>query len=223
MKILIVEDEFDLNKSIAKLLKTQHYTTDSAYNGQEALDYVAVCEYDVIILDVMMPKMDGFEFLKELRNSGNQVPVLMLTAKDALEDRVFGLDSGADDYLTKPFAFDELMARLRAMMRRTNRKVLSNIINIHDVEIDLSLKQVRKNKELIDLTGKEYELLEYLARHRNQVLSREQIREHVWNLDYVGESNIIDVLIKNLRRKLDTDQEQSIILTKRGLGYVIPE
>ncbi|MBJ8350390.1 response regulator transcription factor [Streptococcus zalophi] len=223
MKILIVEDEFDLNKSIAKLLKTQHYTTDSAYNGQEALDYVAVSEYDVIILDVMMPKMDGFEFLKEIRNSGNQVPVLMLTAKDALEDRVFGLDSGADDYLTKPFAFDELMARLRAMMRRTNRKVLSNIINIHDVEIDLSLKQVRKNKELIDLTGKEYELLEYLARHRNQVLSREQIREHVWNLDYVGESNIIDVLIKNLRRKLDTDQEQSIILTKRGLGYVIPE
>ncbi|MCU9533586.1 response regulator transcription factor [Streptococcus sp. CSL10205-OR2] len=223
MKILIVEDEFDLNKSIAKLLKTQHYTTDSAYNGQEALDYVAVSEYDVIILDVMMPKMDGFEFLKELRNSDNQVPVLMLTAKDALEDRVFGLDSGADDYLTKPFAFDELMARLRAMMRRTNRKVLSNIINIHDVEIDLSLKQVRKNKELIDLTGKEYELLEYLARHRNQVLSREQIREHVWNLDYVGESNIIDVLIKNLRRKLDTDQEQSIILTKRGLGYVIPE
>ncbi|MBJ8325630.1 response regulator transcription factor [Streptococcus pacificus] len=223
MKILIVEDEFDLNKTIAKLLKTQHYTTDSAFNGQEALDYVAVSEYDVIILDVMMPKMDGFEFLKELRSRGNQVPVLMLTAKDALEDRVFGLDSGADDYLTKPFAFDELMARLRAMMRRTNRRILSNVITINGIEIDLTTKQVRKNKKVINLTGKEYEVLEYLASHRNQVLSREQIREHVWNLDYVGESNIIDVLIKNLRRKLDSNQKQSIIQTKRGLGYVIPE
>ncbi|MGT2772450.1 response regulator transcription factor [Streptococcus marimammalium] len=223
MKILIVEDEIDLNKSIAKLLKTQHYTTDCAFNGQEALDYVAVSDYDVIILDVMMPQMDGFEFLKRLRSTGNQVPVLMLTAKDAIEDRVFGLDLGADDYLTKPFVFDELMARIRAMMRRGNRNVLSNIISIHNIEIDLSLKQVRKNKELINLTSKEYKVLVYLARHRNQVLSREQIREHVWNLDYVGESNIIDVLIKNLRRKLDTNQKQSIILTRRGLGYVIPE
>ncbi|HGI3859486.1 TPA: response regulator transcription factor [Streptococcus agalactiae] len=223
MKILVVEDEFDLNRSIVKLLKKQHYSVDSASNGEEALQFVSVAEYDVIILDVMMPKMDGFTFLKLLRNKGSQVSILMLTARDAVEDRIAGLDFGADDYLVKPFEFGELMARIRAMLRRTNRQVSSDDIQIQDITINLSTKQVWRNNNLIDLTTKEYEVLEYLARHRDQVLSRHQIREHVWDYDYDGESNIIDVLIKNLRRKLDNNRDGSLIKTKRGLGYVIPK
>ncbi|HFZ6416123.1 TPA: response regulator transcription factor [Streptococcus agalactiae] len=212
MKILVVEDEFDLNRSIVKLLKKQHYSVDSASNGEEALQFVSVAEYDVIILDVMMPKMDGFTFLKLLRNKGSQVSILMLTARDAVEDRIAGLDFGADDYLVKPFEFGELMARIRAMLRRTNRQVSSDDIQIQDITINLSTKQVWRNNNLIDLTAKEYE-----------VLSRHQIREHVWDYDYDGESNIIDVLIKNLRRKLDNNRDGSLIKTKRGLGYVIPK
>lgn len=161
--------------------------------------------------------------LKLLRNKGSQVSILMLTARDAVEDRIAGLDFGADDYLVKPFEFGELMARIRAMLRRANRQVSSDDIQIQDITINLSTKQVWRNDNLIDLTAKEYEVLEYLARHRDQVLSRHQIREHVWDYDYYGESNIIDVLIKNLRRKLDNNRDGSLIKTKRGLGYVIPK
>lgn len=221
MKLLIVEDDFDLNRTLGKLLKTQKYSVDAAYNGEEALDFLAVSEYDLIILDVMMPKMDGFTFLETIRSQGLRVPVLILTARDALEDRVMGLDTGADDYLVKPFEFDELLARIRALLRRNSNQVLDNRIQVADLTIDLSQKQVYRQQILVDLTSKEYQLLEYLASHQGQVISREQIREHVWNFDYEGESNIIDVLIKNLRRKLDQGREGSIITTKRGLGYVI--
>lgn len=221
MKLLIVEDDFDLNRTLCKLLKTQKYSLDAAYNGEEALDFLAVSDYDLIILDVMMPKMDGFTFLETIRSQGLRVPVLMLTARDALEDRVMGLDTGADDYLVKPFEFDELLARIRALLRRNSNQVLDNRIQVADITIDLSQKQVYRQQTLVDLTSKEYQLLEYLASHQGQVISRDQIREHVWNFDYDGESNIIDVLIKNLRRKLDQDREGSIITTKRGLGYVI--
>lgn len=155
MKILVVEDEFDLNRSIVKLLKKQHYSVDSASNGEEALQFVSVAEYDVIILDVMMPKMDGFTFLKLLRNKGSQVSILMLTARDAVEDRIAGLDFGADDYLVKPFEFGELMARIRAMLRRANRQVSSDDIQIQDITINLSTKQVWRNDNLIDLTAKD--------------------------------------------------------------------
>lgn len=221
MKILIVEDDLDLSRSIAKLLKTQKYSTDSAYDGEEALDFLAVSSYDLILLDVMMPKMDGFAFLREIRAQGKQIPVLMLTARDALEDRVTGLDTGADDYLVKPFEFEELLARIRALLRRRQQQVTTNRIQVADVELDLSQKQVYIGGEMVDLTSKEYQLFEYLASHQGQVISREQIREHIWSFDYEGESNIIDVLIKNLRRKLDAGREGSIITTKRGLGYVI--
>lgn len=221
MKILIIEDDLDLNRSIQKLLKTQKYSTDAAYDGEEALDFLAVSDYDVILLDVMMPKMDGFAFLKELRSQGNRVPVLMLTARDALEDRVSGLDMGADDYLVKPFEFEELLARIRVLLRRHSELSLSNILQVADIEINLTTKQVYRQQSPVDLTSKEYQLLEYLASHQGQVISRDQIREHIWSFDYEGESNIIDVLVKNLRRKLDQGREGSIITTKRGLGYVI--
>ena len=221
MKILIVEDDLDLSRSLTKLLKTQKYSTDAAYDGEEALDFLAVSDYDLLLLDVMMPKMDGFAFLREIRAQGKQIPVLMLTARDALEDRVTGLDTGADDYLVKPFEFEELLARIRALLRRRQPQVTTNRIQIADIELDLSQKQVYRGGEMVDLTSKEYQLFEYLASHQGQVISREQIREHIWSFDYEGESNIIDVLIKNLRRKLDAGREGSIITTKRGLGYVI--
>lgn len=223
MKILVVEDEKDLNKIITKYLKKSNYSVDSAYNGEEALDYINVGEYDVIILDIMMPKMNGYDFIKRIRRDKNNVAVLMLTAKDSLEDKVKGLDLGADDYLVKPFEFDELLARIRAMLRRNYRESATNILVIGDVELDTVKKSVTKNGNIIELTAKEYEVLEYLLRNKNHILSREQIREHVWDFDYEGESNIIDVLIKNIRQKIDDNKEESIIQTKRGAGYVIRE
>lgn len=223
MKILVVEDEKDLNKIITKYLKKSNYSVDSAYDGEEALDYINVGEYDVIILDIMMPKMNGYDFIKRIRRDKNNVAVLMLTAKDSLEDKVKGLDLGADDYLVKPFEFDELLARIRAMLRRNYRESATNILVIGDVELDTIKKSVTKNGSIIELTAKEYEVLEYLLRNKNHILSREQIREHVWDFDYEGESNIIDVLIKNIRQKIDDNKEESIIQTKRGAGYVIRE
>ena len=223
MKILVVEDEKDLNKIITKYLKKSNYSVDSAYNGEEALDYINVGEYDVIILDIMMPKMNGYDFIKRIRRDKNNVAVLMLTAKDSLEDKVKGLDLGADDYLVKPFEFDELLARIRAMLRRNYRESATNILVIGDVELDTVKKSVTKNGSIIELTAKEYEVLEYLLRNKNRILSREQIREHVWDFDYEGESNIIDVLIKNIRQKIDDNKKESIIQTKRGAGYVIRE
>ena len=217
MKILVIEDEADLNRSIVKLLKTQQYSVDSAYDGEEALDYIRVSNYDVIISDIMMPKLDGLGVLKYLRNRQIKTPVLMLTAKDSIQDKVTGLDTGADDYLVKPFEFDELLARIRVMLRRDNRENLTSTVHFGDYYLDFVQKTVTANSVLIDLTSKEYELLECLVRHPNIVLSREQIREHIWDFDYEGESNIIDVLVKNIRKKM---QNPSIIQTKRGMGYV---
>ena len=217
MKVLVIEDEVDLNRSIVKLLKTQQYSVDAAYDGQEALDYIRVSQYDVIISDIMMPQLDGLGVLSYLRNHQIKTPVLMLTAKDSLEDKVTGLDAGADDYLVKPFEFDELLARIRVMLRRNNRENLTNLVQFGDYSLDLAKKTIQHKGVLVDLTSKEYELLECLVRHPNVGLSREQIREHIWDFDYVGESNIIDVLVKNIRKKLGNP---SIIQTKRGMGYV---
>lgn len=217
MKVLVIEDEVDLNRSLVKLLKTQQYSVDAAYDGQEALDYIRVSQYDVIISDIMMPKLDGLGVLSYLRNHQIKTPVLMLTAKDSLEDKVTGLDAGADDYLVKPFEFDELLARIRVMLRRNNRETLTNLVQFGDYSLDLAKKTIQHKGVLVDLTSKEFELLECLVRHPNVVLSRKQIREHIWDFDYVGESNIIDVLVKNIRKKL---QNPSIIQTKRGMGYV---
>lgn len=221
MKLLIVEDELDLNRSLVKLLKTQAYSVDAAYDGEEALDYLATTNYDALVVDVMMPRMDGFTLIQTLRQQGKQTPVLFLTAKDSLEDKVRGLDLGADDYLVKPFEFPELLARLRAITRREQANVTSSLIQIGLVSLDLTSQQVWKADQLIPLTAKEYEILAYLMSHRGQILSRDRIREHVWDFDYEGDSNNIEVLIKNIRRKLQESSKDSFIQTKRGLGYVI--
>ena len=222
MKILVVEDEKDLNRVITKHLKKNNYSVDSCFDGEQALDYVLYVEYDLIITDIMMPKIDGYELIKQLRVKGNSTPVIMLTAKDSLDDKILGLDSGADDYIVKPFEFDELLARIRVLMRR-NYGFATNIIQVDDVVLDISKKQVTRSSESIVLTGKEYEVLEYLFKNKTGIISREQILNHVWDYDYEGASNIIDVIVKNIRKKLDVGSKKPIIHTKRGLGYFVKE
>ena len=222
MKILLAEDEVDLNNVVTRYLKKNGYSVDSVLDGEEALDYLEYSEYDLVILDIMMPKVDGFEVIKKLRDKGNHTSVLMLTARDSADDKVKGLDLGADDYIVKPFDFNELMARIRAVVRRKYGNS-SNKLVIGDLILDTSEKSVIRAGKQIELTGKEYEVLEYLMQSKNRILSRDQIKEHVWNFDYEGDSNIIDVLIKNIRKKIDIEDGKQIIYTKRGLGYVIKE
>ena len=222
MKILLAEDEVDLNNVVTRYLKKNGYSIDSVLDGEEALDYLEYGEYDLVILDIMMPKVDGFEVIKKLRNKGNHTSILMLTARDNADDKVKGLDLGADDYIVKPFDFNELMARIRAVVRRKYGNS-SNKLIIGDLILDTSEKSVIRGGKHIELTGREYEVLEYLMQSKNRILSREQIKEHVWNYDYEGDSNIIDVLIKNIRKKIDVADGKQIIYTKRGLGYVIKE
>ena len=222
MKILLAEDEVDLNNVVTRYLKKNGYSVDSVLDGEEALDYLEYSEYDLVILDIMMPKVDGFEVIKKLRDKGNHTSVLMLTARDSADDKVKGLDLGADDYIVKPFDFNELMARIRAVVRRKYGNS-SNKLVIGDLVLDTSEKSVTRAGKQIELTGKEYEVLEYLMQSKNRILSRDQIKEHVWDFDYEGDSNIIDVLIKNIRKKIDIEDGKQIIYTKRGLGYVIKE
>ena len=222
MKILLAEDEVDLNNVVTRYLKKNGYSVDSVLDGEEALDYLEYSEYDLVILDIMMPKVDGFEVIKKLRDKGNHTSVLMLTARDSADDKVKGLDLGADDYIVKPFDFNELLARIRAVVRRKYGNS-SNRLVIEDLILDTSEKSVTRAGKQIELTGKEYEVLEYLMKSKNRILSRNQIKEHVWDFDYEGDSNIIDVLIKNIRKKIDIEDGKQIIYTKRGLGYVIKE
>ena len=219
MKILVVEDEIDLNNVIVKHLKKNGYSVDSAFNGEEAMEFTAVARYDLIVLDIMMPVMDGLTFLQKSRAAKLATPVLILTAKDEVDDVVKGLDAGADDYLVKPFDFKELLARARTLIRR-NSGSAANEIYAGELKIDLSKKSVELGGQSIELTGKEYEILEFLMLNKGRILTRDQIKEHVWDFDYTGGSNVIDVLIKNIRKKLG---EREIIQTKRGLGYVIKD
>lgn len=219
MKILVVEDEIDLNNVIVKHLKKDGYSVDSAFNGEEAMDFTAVARYDLIVLDIMMPVMDGLTFLQKSRAAKLTTPVLILTAKDEVDDVVKGLDAGADDYLVKPFDFKELLARVRTLIRRNSGSV-ANEIYAGGLKIDLSKKSVELGGQSIELTGKEYEILEFLMLNKGRILTRDQIKEHVWDFDYTGGSNVIDVLVKNIRKKLG---ECEIIQTKRGLGYVIKD
>ena len=222
MKILLAEDEVDLNNVVTRYLKKNGYSVDSVLDGEEALNYLEYSEYDLVILDIMMPKVDGFEVIKKLRDKGNHTSVLMLTARDSADDKVKGLDLGADDYIVKPFDFNELLARIRAVVRRKYGNS-SNKLVIGDLILDTSEKSVIRAGKQIELTGKEYEVLEYLMQSKTRILSRDQIKEHVWDFDYEGDSNIIDVLIKNIRKKIDIEDGKQIIYTKRGLGYVIKE
>ena len=191
---------------------------DVASDGEEALDWPEVAEFDIIILDVMLPVRDGIEVCRELRRRRVQTPILMLTARDAVEDRVRGLDSGADDYLVKPFAFAELLARLRALARR-EPSVSGTRLQAGDLTLDTATREVSRQDQSIALTSKEYALLEYLMRHPNQVLTRTMIAEHVWNYDFDNATNVIDVHIRNLRRKIDDPFPRKLIHTVRGAGY----
>jgi two-component system copper resistance phosphate regulon response regulator CusR len=218
MRILLVEDELNAARMLAKGLRQRAYAVDLAADGEEALYQASVNEYDLIILDVLLPLKDGFEVCRELREAGSTTPILMLTARDAVQDRIAGLDLGADDYLVKPFDFHELLARVRALLRR-GATLRPETLTIADLVIDTRAQQVRREHKQIDLTAKEYALLEYLARRAGEVVSRADIAEHVWNESFDPFSNSIEVYIQRLRRKLDEGYAPKLIRTRRGAGY----
>ena len=218
MRVLVVEDEKDLNSIICSKLVKEGYNVDACYDGQAALDYMEAENYDGAIMDIMIPNKDGITVLREMRNAGIQVPVLFLTAKTETQDIVRGLDSGASDYMTKPFEFSELMARLRVMLR-TQNPVNENVITCGSLVVDMNNRQAIRDGKVIDLTVREYAILEYLARNRNVVVTREQIRVNIWNIDDDVNSNVIDVYIRYLRRKIDDNYEEKLIHTIRGVGY----
>ncbi len=222
MRILMAEDQKDLNRIITKRLSAEGYSVDSCFDGEEALSYIEMAEYDGIILDIMMPKRDGLSVLHSLRKKGIGTPVLFLTARDAVEDRVLGLDSGADDYLVKPFAFDELIARIRAMTRKSAGNS-SNIFSVADLVMDTASHTVTRGGKEIALSAKEFSLLEYLLRNKGHVLSRTMIENNLWNFDYSGGTNAVDVYIRYLRKKVDDGFEPKLIHTVRGCGYVLKE
>jgi heavy metal response regulator len=222
MRVLLVEDEKRIADFIRKGLSEYGYAVDVAGDGEEALGWVDVAQFDIVVLDVMLPVRDGIDVCRALRGRGVQTPVLMLTARDAIEDRVRGLDSGADDYLVKPFAFAELLARLRALARR-ERSVSGARLQVGGLILDTTTREVFREGRPIDLTSKEYALLEYLMRHPNQVLTRTMIAEHVWNYDFDNATNVIDVHIRNLRRKIDDPFPDRLIHTVRGAGYRISD
>ncbi len=218
MRALIVEDERKISSYVKRGLEEQGYAVDVAYDGREALDWVDVATFDVVILDIMLPELDGVAVCRTLRERGLPAPILMLTARDAVDDRVTGLDAGADDYLTKPFAFKELLARLRALTRRATQPK-DVVLQIADLTLDTLTHQVQRGGQRIDLTAKEHAVLECLMREPGRVLSRTMIAEHVWNYDVFNQSNVVDVYIRNLRRKLDDDFDPKLIHTERGAGY----
>lgn len=222
MRILVVEDEKHLNRIISEAVEDEGYSVDSCYNGLEALEYLECAQYDVMILDVMMPKMDGFTLVRKLRERGDNTPVLFLTARDAVADRVQGLESGGDYYLTKPFDFKELMAVVRVMARKyTGNR--SNVYTIADLSLDSNTKTVTRAGKNIELTAKEFSLLEYMMRNKEVVLSREMIENNLWNYDYEGGTNVVDVYVGYLRKKMDTGFSKKLIHTVWGTGWVLKE
>lgn len=222
MRILVAEDEKHLNDIIVKTLSKNHYSVDGCYDGAEALAYLQMAEYDVVVLDIMMPRLSGLDVLKKLRASGNKTPVLLLTAMDSVQDRVTGLDAGADDYLVKPFAFDELLARIRVLLRRDCGRE-DHCYRIANLTVDCQARTVYRGNVTISLSSKEFSILEYLVRNQGIVLTRDKIEQHIWNYDYEGGSNVIDVYIRYLRKKIDDGFTPKLIHTIRGTGYVLKE
>lgn len=222
MRILLVEDEEKIASFIKRGLKEERYAVDVAGEGENAVFLAELNPYDLIILDILLPGKDGITICRELRGKKINTPVLMLTSKDRVKDKVVGLDSGADDYLTKPFAFDELLARIRALVRRDGPDKKSTL-KIADLELDQTTHKVRRQGKEIELTSKEYALLEYLMLNHNQVVTRTMISEHVWNEDFDSFTNVIDVYIKYLRNKIDSDFKKQLIHTIRGVGYILKE
>ncbi|MDI6770782.1 MAG: response regulator transcription factor [Anaerolineales bacterium] len=219
MRILLVEDEHKISAYVKRGLEEAGYAVDAVFNGRDALDWAEATTYDLILLDILLPVMDGLAVCRELRGRGDRTPVLMLTARDAVDDRVNGLDAGADDYLVKPFAMKELLARIRAQTRRAGDQPKSPILSFADLRLDTRTREVRRGDQRIELAAKEFAVLECLLREPERVLTRTQIAEHVWNYDSFNQSNVVDVYIRNLRRKLDDPFEQKLIHTVRGVGY----
>lgn len=222
MRILVAEDEKDLNRLISDKLKKDGYAVDSCFDGRDALDYMKSADYDRVIMDVMMPVMDGFETVKRYRAGGGKAPVLFLTARDSIEDRVRGLDIGANDYLVKPFSFRELGARIR-VMTRTAAASSADVYTVADLVLDSRSKTARRAGKKLSLSAKEFALLEYMMRNRGRVLSRRQIENNLYNYDYEGGTNVVDVYIRYLRKKVDEGFDKKLIHTVRGAGYVIRE
>ena len=222
MRVLVVEDEKHLNRIITEAMEDEGYSVDSCFNGADALDYALSAVYDVMILDIMLPKLDGLELVRRLRRGGNHTPVLFLTARDSVADKVEGLESGGDYYLTKPFDFQELIAVVHVMTRKyTGNR--SNIYTIADLTLDASARTVTRAGRSIELTQKEFALLEYMVRNRGVVLSREMIENNLWNYDYEGGTNVVDVYVGYLRKKMDAGFDKKLIHTVWGTGWVLRE
>ena len=222
MRILVVEDEAGVAGFLEQGLKESGYAVDVARDGADGLEFALAYEYDAIVLDVMLPRLSGLDLLKEIRSKRVKSPVLLLTARDGVDDRVRGLDVGADDYLVKPFAFPELLARLRALLRRPPLQA-GGTLRMNDLEMDVAKREVKRAGKLIELSPREFALLELLLRHPDQVLSRTQILEHVWNFDFYSDTNVVDVYIGYLRRKLDRGFDRPLIHTLRGVGFRLSE
>lgn len=218
MRILVVEDNHRLNSSLAASLVHEGYSVDSAYDGQEGQDLAELTAYDLIILDVLLPEKDGLEVCRDLRRRRVPTPIILLTARDSVDDRVQGLDCGADDYLVKPFAMRELLARLRALLRR-QQPMKQGQLALGDLILDPATHTVERQGRSLDLTPREFALLEYFLYHSNQVVTREMIEQHIWNYDFECESNVIDVYVRRLRRKLDDPFTVKLLTTVRGVGY----
>lgn len=222
MRILIAEDEKALNRILVKQFTKLGYSVDSCFDGESVFDFLAGAEYDAIVMDVMMPKKDGFEVLREMRVAKNQTPVIFLTAKTQVSDRVFGLDLGANDYLVKPFSFEELAARVR-MITRDAKGNSTNVFCVADLTVDVKSREVKRAGKKIDLSAREYSILEALIRNAGTVMTRDKIESSVWNYDYEGGTNVIDVYIRYLRKKIDDGFDKKLIHTVRGAGYILKD
>ncbi len=221
MRLLYVEDEIDILETTSKRLERDGHSVDACDNGLDAMDFIAVTEYDVIILDIMLPGISGLEILRRMREANNTTAVLLLTARDSIGDRVEGLDAGADDYLVKPFAYEELIARVRALSRRLPADEITNILTVGDLSLDTASQTAVRGGQTIQLTAREYSLLEFMMRNPGIVLSRDRIEQAIYNYDFEGGSNVVDVYIRYLRKKIDADFPTKLIQTIRGSGYVL--
>lgn len=222
MRILVAEDEKALNRILVKQFTKLGYSVDSCFDGESVFDYLSGADYDAIVMDVMMPEKDGFTVLKEMREKKNTTPVIFLTAKTEISDRVFGLDLGANDYLVKPFSFEELAARVR-MITRDSKGNSTNVFTVGDLTVDVKSREVKRGETRIELSAREYSILEALIRNAGTVMTREKIESSVWNYDYEGGTNVIDVYIRYLRKKIDDGFEKKLIHTVRGAGYILKE
>lgn len=220
MRILLAEDQEKLNSVVTHKLIKEGFAVDSCYDGVETWDYIESVEYDVVLLDIMMPGMSGLDVLKKMRAAGNHTPVIMMTALGQTGDKITGLDMGADDYLVKPVDLDEMIARIRSVIRRSGNKS-SNIIQIQDLTVDIAAKSVSRAGEDISLTAKEYNIFEYLVQNSGRIISKEQILDHIWNFDFEGDVSIIDVYMHHIRKKVDGKYENKLIRTIKGAGYVV--